>query len=492
MKKTTGLVGLILLVLLVSGLNFAFADEIDDLRTQLLEALDGSVFDLVYADPDVVKAAIKLGNIGNPRAIQVLIEGLKTVWDKAAPYSSASTIDKLEQFSDPISSALTKSLVNLDKQNPSELDDLIPDLINLFENTTSAPDKYYKNLQDFPVSLAALDCLVEIAKQNPDRADEIENIFLNAIKNENDHTQRYAAWALGELNVPEAIPYLLKISKNENPWIYRKNAIGALGKIGSPDAIDTLINILEDENESTYIRTYTIESLGQIGKKNPGEVSKIVPSLIEAMGDDSQATIAHDTISEKASEALNTIGTPAVPYLIQEFKENGNQDIRKKIVQILGKIGDIAAIPVLTDAAKNDSDPYVRSYSVETLANIATEHPDTAKKIVPTLIELLGDKGGLSFYKSIGAMAGDALVKIGKQNLDAVMKPLQEFIINGGGNDQATSFAKKILIILEAPVPEEPEAYLNNNPKMLNNDDNDNNIGIENDTVAFDSFNNLM
>jgi HEAT repeat protein len=59
--------------------------------------------------------------------------------------------------------------------------------------------------------------------------------------------RREAAWALGEIGDPKAVPFLIRSLRDKDKYV-RRAAAWALGKIGDPQVVPALIDVLKDED----------------------------------------------------------------------------------------------------------------------------------------------------------------------------------------------------------------------------------------------------
>ena len=147
--------------------------------------------------------------------------------------------------------------------------------------------------------------------------------------------------------------------------VFRRTEAGqALVEMG-PAAIDALIQGLSHENPQ--IREMSVWTLSEI--KTP--TARVVPALITSLAD------PEETTRVVGSVALQNIGEPAVPYLIDALTEAPSADIRLNAAYALGEIGKPldtiipALIKALTDAEWN-----VRRLVVRALIRIGTPAVD--------------------------------------------------------------------------------------------------------------------
>ena len=148
----------------------------------------------------------------------------------------------------------------------------------------------------------------------------------------------------------------------------RTKAADGLVKMG-PEAVDALIQGLADEN--LQIREMSIWTLSEI--KTPTD--RVVPAIITSLAD------PEETVRVVGSVALQGIGEPAVPYLIDALTTAPSADIRLNAAYALGEIGTPldTIIPVLIKAL-TDVEWNVRRLVVRALVNIGTPAVDPLVK----------------------------------------------------------------------------------------------------------------
>jgi hypothetical protein len=134
----------------------------------------------------------------------------------------------------------------------------------------------------------------------------------------------------------------------------RHRAADALGEIGDPAAVRALLEAVRDPN--AYVRRQAARALGQIGD------ASAVPGLIGALNDD------RHFVREQGVEALARIGAASVSGLADALREQ-NPAARFHIVEALGSIGDVSAVPALIDAL-SDTNPYVRQSAAGALGDL--------------------------------------------------------------------------------------------------------------------------
>ena len=165
-------------------------------------------------------------------------------------------------------------------------------------------------------------------------------------------------------------------------WFYGKQN-GATEDTGfAGNDLPALISALGDQDE--VVRLNAAYGLGTIG-------APAVPGLIETWREASKDTGSPGSETESfrhATYALSAIGEPAVPALINALQDE-NESIRASAAYALGDIGDSAqdAAPLLTQALRDES-AWVRRHAAEALGLIG----QPAQNTVPGLIGLLHDE----------------------------------------------------------------------------------------------------
>jgi HEAT repeat protein len=183
-----------------------------------------------------------LGEIGDRRAVPVLIEAVK---------------DKTRGRSEAASALMWMGVQNL------ELNVLV--LCKLFCNDK---DEILK------IGKPAIPVLIELLKDDNStiRSEAVKALVMlgthalpalfSAIKDEDSKVCESVVEALGKIRHYFAVPFLIKVLKDGDPYV-RKSAAEALGNIGHESAVPALIEALEDSEES--VRLDAALALGYVG-----------------------------------------------------------------------------------------------------------------------------------------------------------------------------------------------------------------------------------
>ncbi|MBW7863189.1 MAG: HEAT repeat domain-containing protein [Candidatus Hydrogenedentes bacterium] len=309
-----------------------------------------------------LKAARALGQLGDPRAVQPLIQ---TLGDPDTPVRRAAV------------SAL-ESLGQLGERRAIEA------LIRVLREAMD------------PVSAKnAETALMEL--------DDERSFYplVKTLRDKSSDASRNAATTLGDLGDPRAVDPLIEVLSNSRySMSHREAAAEALGKLGDTRAVEPLVRTLNDRD--LHMRKAAAEALGKLGDNSA------VPPLIKALADRD----LH--VCETAAEALEKLGDPRAVGPLTKALEDGNAaaaaalaklggeeafrsltsalvneevtvGVRKAVVSVLEQLGDDRVFEPLIRAL-DDRELHVRQAAVMTLARLGDD------RAVEPLIVALQDK----------------------------------------------------------------------------------------------------
>ncbi|MBK5274809.1 MAG: HEAT repeat domain-containing protein [Desulfuromonadales bacterium] len=138
---------------------------------------------------------------------------------------------------------------------------------------------------------------------------------------------------------------------NDSHWSVRITAIKALVKIGGPQATHIILNALHDNDY--LVRKQAIISLGTL--RDVKTISEIVKQL------------ADKEMNEFACEAILNFGRSSLPYLHRFIKMEGYNEIREKVIDLIGKIGESSSVVPLLELLE-DPNPNIRLATIDSLA----------------------------------------------------------------------------------------------------------------------------
>lgn len=203
---------------------------------------------------------------------------------------------------------------------------------------------------DHPDKNVRILAITEIGKQRDETA---LPKLLHALSTERDaYVQENITWSLVRFGAL-AVPSLIELIDHTDATV-RHYAIHTLGKIGDPQAVEAVSRAIYDSSPTVQLKAAFV--LGQL--KDPRAIEAVLPLL----GHDS------DTIRNTVSDVLELFGAQALPALLQALA-HAHWPTREHAAEILGQIGDRAAIPALT-TAQNDPQPEVRAAALLALRHI--------------------------------------------------------------------------------------------------------------------------
>ncbi len=288
------------------------------------------------------------------------------------------------------------------------------DIIELRERAIEALIQTPLRDEDEEIQQKAVETLIKIGEP-------VVNPVIQALKEDNWIVRLNAAKVLGRIRDARAVPFLISAYEPLGPLamvdLDGQNEISeALMSIGEP-SIEPLIQFLEscEIYEHNSIREGILQALEKIA--DPRTVGILITSLKREMN-----------VPQKiAKEALIKIGKPSVEPLIQVLHEHSSMsvrdtDIRKSVVEALGRIGDKRAVKPLFQFLK-DEDKSIRYAVDEALKKIGDAG------VVEPFIQILKNED-----RDIRNSAARRLVMIGDiQAIEPIINALNDDLIDSRG-----------------------------------------------------------
>ena len=290
--------------------------------------------------------------------------------------------------------------------------ELIPVFEEVLTKTKNAPEVAYRAIVALEQSMRAI----------PESTSIVPGLQL-ALRNNSAQVRMHAAKLLGSIQAENAVPDLVRLLADPNGYV-KNTAIDALNRIGAPatapllEILDTKArNLIPDEDtgfatEYQYIASAYIDNLW-MKKYRIGTQSAAIQTLgllkAEASVQPLIKELANEELKNEALAALIEMRGVAVPPMLDALK-NGTDEIRVKVADALGQIGDRRAIAPLIDTLSSDPHKEVQAQAAMGLGNIR------ARNAVNALTE------ALSYDDTTATNAAEALGKIGVSTENAVQK----------------------------------------------------------------------
>jgi HEAT repeat protein len=214
--------------------------------------------------------------------------------------------------------------------------------------------------------------------QELDRDESIELLTDVLRSSEDSGLKSHAASALHKYSVREDILSLLKEALKNSYQDVRQRAAEALGKPGNENAVSELLKFLEGGDSSD--RQSAICALGSIGSE------KAYARLLRVFQDNDEDL----SIRNLAIWALTQINVRRTLELLTEhLKHIQDRDLLKEIIITLGKSSEPGAVePLLQLLNKDDEDSMIQSYTLHALGQVATpDHISTLISLPPMMFD---------------------------------------------------------------------------------------------------------
>jgi HEAT repeat protein len=300
-----------------------------------------------------------LGEIGDARAVEALIEALK------------------DEDSDVRENSID-ALVKIAKKDLGVVDKLIKALRDKDSDVRGGITKVLGNLGWEPKSEEER-VLYYIANGDWGECVKMGRVavefLIERLKDRNSYVRRSVAEALSKIIVAEVSVTVLKAImeaftqrlrqglEDEDSYVRRKVA-RTLGEMEYDRVVEALIEALRDED--SYVRRSVAEALDGIGWKPRNDEERVLYYIAK----------------EDWDECVK-MGGVAVEFLIERLKDK-DRYVRSSVAWALGKIGDARAVDTLIEALKDESS-YVREDSIGALVKIAKKDLGVVDKLIKAL-----------------------------------------------------------------------------------------------------------
>ncbi|MEM1367294.1 MAG: HEAT repeat domain-containing protein [Cyanobacteria bacterium P01_H01_bin.15] len=216
------------------------------------------------------------------------------------------------------------------------------------------------------VRATAADCWGNLRLPDPHK------ILLNALQDECPTVRRAAAFALGKLPIPEALPSLTRRLSSETDLSVREAITQALGNLGSLDALTALSAVAQASPPS--LAMVALRSLNRLSR----------PATVRSV----QGILSTLNWSLSSSHWLTQVVERSILIAAwqKELTLTEDETVQEQIIQSLGQWRAAEAVPALITLL-NDGKSSLRNAILTSIGNIATP------EAITTLIELLQKPG---------------------------------------------------------------------------------------------------
>jgi len=299
----------------------------------------------VLKDEDVsvrLAAVQSLGNLSDPRAVDALVQALKTDTDARVREAAAEALGEIKD-----KRAVPGLIAALGSEKVSAVRAKIASALGEIKDKRAVE----------ALGAAVRDQDADVRREAVSALGELESaaavpMLIPALKDADIETRKEAASALGEIQSKDAVEALIPVTKDANVEV-RKQAVEALGQIEDKRALPALEAAVRDAN--VEVRRQAIESIGQLD-----ELKQAPPALIAALKDED-----HE-VRKAAAEALgNMEDEDAVPALVPLTKD-ADVEVKRAAVEALSSIGGARSVEVMAGLLK-DGDPEIRKLAAEAL-----------------------------------------------------------------------------------------------------------------------------
>ena len=392
----------------ISGLFAVSLAEAVEKRAELLSEL------VAHADAAVVIGLLAAEKCYQPNALEAVSEL------KAKLGDGEEVVELLKQAMHHKDTAIQKEAVRYLGAMRN------PELIPVFEEvlvsqTKSTPEVAYRAIIALEQSIGV------VGGGAPNTYAAIVPGLQLALRNNSAQVRMHAAKLLGSIQAETAVPDLVRLLADPNSYV-KDTAIDALNRIGEPavapllEVLDTgARNLIPDEDtgfatEYQYIASAYIDGLW-MKKYRIGTLSAAIQALGLLKLEDAVEPLIDELENEELqNEALAALvemrGVPVLPMI--DALKNRTDEIRVKVADALGQIGDRRAIVPLIEALDNDPYKEVKALAAVGLGNMRARGENNRAVIALT--------NALSYDDTTATNAAEALGKIGVTTEDTVQK----------------------------------------------------------------------
>jgi HEAT repeat protein len=365
-------------------------------------------------------AAELLGRVGNARAVPALLDTVRATRTEDADVREIA-LRALARIGDPRAvEPLIEALTTADAWLAPRIADILsrhgPLVVEPLLALLAQPDHH-------PARAWAANVLGEV------RAERAFPLLVTALDDPDDEVRAKSATALGRLGDRRALAYLLDHLLTDPAPFVRTRIAAALGRFDQPEVIDRLVRALGDQ--AWWVRMRSVEALEQIGAQAEGpllgalddpnpEIRARAAVGLERLG--VPATLV-DLIQrgEQVTEAMGTLVkfvSAGARELLADLLRHPNVEVRGAVLSAARRAGRRDLAPELLLSARTDPDPILRAAAFQALDSLEIRDgvrvaldglADPDVQVRMAAIGLLGRRGGANTVARLRDCAGDVL-----------------------------------------------------------------------------------
>ncbi len=308
----------------------------------LIEAVPALIEALYEPDSAIsAAAAIALGKIGDPRAIEPLLEIsrrndvqlMKEMNENIRAETSEDVADKNEGKTD----STAESPYNFKELVVFKIDQLPKEYFQSDGTPIPRKDLVIRGLKDNSQQLRQMAAKAAIGLEN----EEVVDPLIEALENpyEVESVRFMAAEALGGMGNEKSTESLLRALKDENVAV-RYSAAAALSGRREEGVVMALIGAISDPDK--YVRSSVAYALGASGHPSALNV------LFDCVSDDSEV------VSFSAAKAIAAYNSDEIISEVKKRLEFANRKSRIALMEVLGQIKSDESVRILRDFLKSD------------------------------------------------------------------------------------------------------------------------------------------
>jgi hypothetical protein len=195
--------------------------------------------------------------------------------------------------------------------------------------------------------------LQNLGERRASAEDDIR-FMLDRLENGVMEERASAAWALGQSGRGDVLPQLLEASRDDSDVSVRINAIVAVAELGGKEIQADLVGFLAD-------RDFEIQRAALRGLAD-----KRFAGAAETIG---QFMLDNEPLRGIAADVLGNMGNVAALPVLQQTATDPQEDVRSRVAHALGKLGDRRAVPTLIEMLDDQRWP-VRANAAQSLGMI--------------------------------------------------------------------------------------------------------------------------